>query len=296
MVSEKKFAPGEPACPNACKYCFVTEHDARRGIWNKNPIAGINRACTYINVPPWVDSDPAAAEKFFNFPWEILKGDFVGFTAISDPFWPKLDKYLWHFIEKTSPLAKAVTCVTKWPLTENQMQKLSRYKNFFLVVGITGNNPPVEKFSISQHLKTLTRAKQLKIKVLPIIHPYIAGVSDLSFLPELKKIGYDYISVKGFRYCHDRMSQWLPTDSQNLYRHRENEEILIEDGWRDKVAAAGLKLLSPQVWYRQQAQDNEPHLSKEEAANLVAKIMKLANVTSSADSEKVKQAAIARRL
>lgn len=274
----------------------MTEHDARREIWNKNPMAGINRACTYINVPPWVNTDSVAAKKFFNFPWEILKGDFVGFTAISDPFWPKLDKYLWHFIEKTAPLAKAVTAVTKWPLTERQLEKLSHYENFFLVVGITGNNPPIEKFSVPKHLQTLRRAKELKIQALPIIHPYIAGVSDLSFLPKLKEIGYDYISVKGLRYCHDRMSPWLPPASQNLYRHRENEEILIEDGWRDLVTAAGLKLLSPQKWYRQKAQQNEPHLCAEEAAALVAKVMKLANITSSADFEKVKQAAIARRL
>jgi len=81
------------------------------------------------------------------------------------------------------------------------MRKLARVENFRLVVGITGNHPPIERISVRQHLDTLRLAKEEGVPTLPISHPYISGISDLSFLPELKKLGYDEFDVKGLRYC-----------------------------------------------------------------------------------------------
>lgn len=86
-----------------------------------------------------------------------------------------------------SPLAKIVTCVTKWPIERETMVRLSRVPNFMMVVAITGNHPPVEKIPVRKHLETLALAKELGVQALPISHPYIAGLSNLSFLPELKK-------------------------------------------------------------------------------------------------------------
>ena len=133
-----QFRPGKPACPVSCKYCFITEHDTRREVWNSNPIAGINKACTYINVPPWIGEDRQTRERFETFPWEILKGDFVGFTAITDPFWPRIDTWLKLFLKKVSPVAKIVTCVSKWLLSREQMEMVSQYPNFFWLSGSRG--------------------------------------------------------------------------------------------------------------------------------------------------------------
>ncbi len=293
---KQQFVPGKSACPVACKYCFVTEHDARREVWNNNPVAGINKACTYINVPPWINEDKVIQGRFVSFPWDTLKGDYVGFTAITDPFWPKLENWLRLFLEKVSPVAKIVTCVTKWPLTRPQMELVSRYPNFFLVVGITGNHPPIERVSVMEHLHTLALAKEYGVRVLPICHPYIAGVSDLSFLTELRALGWYEISVKGFRYCHTRMSSWLPKSSQKYYIGKEDEEVLPEDGWREKIRAAGFGLLSPQEWYLQEGAKMGPHLTNNEAEGLVKRVFELANITSSASNEEVMKAAIRRRL
>jgi len=290
------FRPGKPACPVSCQYCFITEHDTRREVWNTNPIAGINKACTYINVPPWIGEDKATADRFENLPWEILKGDHVGFTAITDPFWPRLERWLRIFLEKVSPVAKIVTCVSKWPLSRKQMELVAQYPNFFLVVGITGNQPPIESVSVRKHLETLTLAREYGVRALPISHPYIAGVSDLSFLSELRDLGYDEISVKGLRYCHARMSSWMPKSSQQYYIGKEDEEILPEDGWREKIYEAGFSLLSPKQWYLREGMKFEPHLSKEDAGRLVGRVLELANVTSSSSSEAVRKAAIERRL
>lgn len=291
-----KFSAGKPACPVSCQYCFITEHDTRREVWNTNPIAGINKACTYINVPPWIGEDETTRERFENFPWEVLKGDHVGFTAITDPFWPRIDRWLQLFLEKVSPVAKVVTCVSKWPLSREQMEMVSQYPNFFLVVGITGNHFPVEKVTVRQHLETLALAKEYGVRALPISHPYIAGVSDLSFLSELRDLGYNEISVKGLRYCHFRMSSWMPESSQQYYVGREDEEVLPEDGWREEVFETWFSLLSPKQWYLREGMDFEPHLPREEAKKLVDRVLKLANVTSSSSNEAVREAAIQRRL
>jgi hypothetical protein len=294
--AEYKFEAGSPACPVACRYCFITEHDRRREVWNAQPLAGLNKATTFVNVSPWINENPEEQARFLGFPWEILAGDFVGFTAVSDPLWPELDKYLWQFLERVSPLAKVVTCVSKWPVTRETMVRLARVPNFMLVVTITGNHPPIERVSVRKHLETLALAKEMGVTALPISHPYIAGVSDLSFLPELKALGYDEFDVKGFRYCDARMRSWLPEQARRHYVGREDEEVLPEDGWRERVTDAGLTLLSPRQWYLREGLSRSPHLSRPEAEACVAKVMELANVVSSGTNADVVEAAIQRRL
>jgi len=292
----RKFRVGEPACPIACKYCFITEHEKRREVWNRNPIMGVNKACTFVNVTPWISEDPLEQERFKNFPWEMLKGDFIGFTAITDPFWPKIEKYLWEWIEKGGEVAKLTTCVTKWGISRELMKKLSTYQNFFLVLGITGNWQ-IEKVSLKTHLRTLEFAKEFNVPCLPISHPYIAGLSDLSFLSQVKKLGYDYFDVKGLRYCSLNMSSWMPEASKPFYTGKEDQEILPEDGWREKVSDAGLELLSPRQWYMKESllRDLKPKLSQTEALILVNKTFEFANIVSS-DILNVKKSAIERRL
>jgi len=290
-----KFKAGKSACPVACKYCFITEHDTRREVWNRNPLVGLNKATTFVNVAPWIADSPSDEARFYSFPWEVLQGDFVGFTAITDPFWPKLERYLWHFVEQVSPLAKAVTCVTKWPIKRDVMQKLAQLPNFMMVVAITGNRPPIERIETQKHLETLALAKELVVPTLPISHPYISGVSDLSFLSELKSLGYDEFDVKGFRYCDAQMRSWLPEASRQHYIGREDEEVLPEDGWRHKVADAGLSLLSPRQWYLREALERKPCVDQQTAEMLVARVMEMANVVSS-DQPGVWDAAVKRRL
>lgn len=290
-----EFRSGAPACPVACRYCFITEHDLRREVWNKNPIAGLNKACTFINVPPWIAEDEYSQKQFREFPWEILKGDFVGFTAITDPFFPKIDKYLWEWVEKASPFAKLLTCVSKWPISRKTMEKLSSIPNFYLVLGITGNGG-LERVSMSKHLETLSLAKEYEVPCLPIAHPYIAGVSDLWFLPEIKNLGYEFFDVKGLRYCASNMAKWMPESSKHWYEGKEDLEILPEDGWRDRVAEAGLSLLSPRQWYGQQGLLLSPKLDRALATELVAKVADLANIVTSGTTNDVIRAAIDRRL
>jgi hypothetical protein len=126
-------------------------------------------------------------------------------------------------------------------------------------------------------------------------HPYISGVSDLSFLPELKGLGYDEICVKGLRYNPDTMGEWMPDSSKPLYEGRGIEETLPEDGWRNLVADAGLSLLSPKQWYWRDGFEKSPQLNRPEATQYVSELMSMAQIASSSPGE-VTESAIARRL
>ena len=279
-------------CPIDCKYCVITKVDSRRDLWNKHTIIGINKAVTILNPPPDMN-DEQAVKEFYAFPLDLFEGDYVGFNAISDPFWGIYEKELDYFLENVSPRAKLITCVTKFPISDKTFIKLAKYKNFRLIVSITGLDS-IEKSNTQSRLLNLRKAKEYGIEAFPICHPYIAGMSDLSFLSELKSIGYDYIDVKGLRYNHQNMSSWMPKTSQKYYIGTNENEILPEDGWREKLIQEGFELKSLKSWYRK---DNlTPKLTLEDAKEKVHQILKFANITSSDTDQAVIAAAIQRRL
>lgn len=292
---EFKFEVGKPACPIACKYCHVTELDANRtAAWSKGLI-GVNKACTFANVPPWITDDSRTQEKFYKFPWHLLKGDYAGWTAVTDGFMPSLRPYFWDWIEQVCSVAKLITVVTKWSISKEFMKELSQIPNLFLVITITGAES-VEKIRTSTHLKSLALAKEYNVKCLPICHPYISGVSDLSFLPKVKSLGYEEICIKGLRYNPGTMGAWMPANSKLLYENNGIEEILPEDGWRQRVQDAGLSLLSPKQWYARESVSYNPKLNLAEATKAVEELLLLANIASSSSHDEVKQSAIKRRL
>lgn len=170
---------------------------------------------------------------------------------------------------------------------------LSKYPNFRLIVSITGLDG-IEGTSTESRLKTLARAKEYGIKAFPLCHPYISGMSDLSFLKPLKELGYDEIDVKGFRY-NPRFDGWMNKRSIELYRGSNEDEVLIEDGWREKVIESGLKIVSLKDWYKMQNLTT-PKLTREDAELKVREVMKMANITSSGTDEEVFESSVQRRL
>jgi len=281
-------------CPVGCEYCVITKVESRRELWNERTILGINKAVTILNPPPDLINEEAVRE-FYDFPIELLEGDIVGFNGISDPFWPKYRNELNYFLDKVSPIAKLVTCVTKFNPDNEILDRLAEIPNFRLIVSITGLDS-IERTKTSDRLDLLERAKERGIEAFPVIHPYIAGMSDLSFLKRLKELGYNDIDVKGLRYNHETMSCWMPESSQMFYKGSHENEILPESGWREQVSQAGLNLVSLKNWYRKGFDELTPKLSQEEAEGLVGQILQKANITSSDTDMAVVQAAIARRM
>lgn len=291
---KEQFGVHGHGCPIGCEYCVITKVESRRELWNEKTILGLNKAVTILNPPPDLKNEQAARE-FYDFPVELLRGDFVGFNAISDPFWPKYRKELEFFLEKVAPIAKLITCVTKFNPPNEILDRLAEFPNFRLAVSITGLDG-LERTKTGERLNLLERAKQKNIQAFPVIHPYIAGVSDLSFLPRLKELGYEEVDVKGLRYNPETMSSWMPDSSKAYYEGTGEQEVLPEDGWREKVEQAGLKLTSLKNWYRRGFEDMTPKLTQDEAEKLVNEIIKRANITSSDTDKSVVEEAIKRRM
>ena len=115
-------------------------------------------------------------------------------------------------------------------------------------------------------------------------------------MTRLKEIGYEEVDVKGLRYNSDTMSSWMPDSSKIYYEKTGEREILPDDGWREKINQAGLKLTSLKDWYRRGFEDMTPKLTHDEAEKLVKEIIKRANITSSDTDKSVIEEAIKRRM
>lgn len=282
----------EAACPVACRYCVITQVGYRAEAWRVRFLIGLNKAVTILN-PPRDRDDASALASFYRFPLELLEGDRVGFNAISDPFWPKYRSELEWFLDSVAPIAKAITCVTKFPVSAVLMKRLSTIPHFQLNVSITGLDG-IEATTTKSRLRTLALAREYGVAAFPTIHPYIASMSDLSFLPELTRLGYTAVDVKGLRY-DPAMNVWMPPGTRVHYAGTEGQEILPEDGWRERIADAGLQLQSLRAWGAEYSRST-PSLSREEAEKRVAELLGYANITSSDTNDAAVAAAIERRL
>ena len=278
-------------CPVGCKYCAVSQIDCRRSLWNKSTLIGINKAVTFINPPPDI-TNKAEVERFYNLDPGLFEGDILCFNAISDPFWQKYHCELDYFLCTFNKVAKIMTCVTKMPVPEKLMEKLSSYRNFRLIVSITGLEQ-LEKTTTKSRLKTLELAKKYKVEAFPLCHPYIACMTDLGFLSALKALGYNEIDIKGLRY-NPRFNEWLPENAVHLYEGSDEKEILIND-FEEELNKSGLKKVSLKEWYKKQ-ELRTPSLDYETARLKVTEVFKMANITSSDTDKQVFDAAVQRRL
>lgn len=289
-----KVAGMQYGCPVGCEYCVVTNVESRADLWRDDDSApSINKAVTIIN-PPLDRSNTEAIDRYYAMSPELFRGDIVGFCANSDPFWPRHRRELEHFLDTIAPETKIATCVTKWKVPDVVLERLASIPNFRLIVSITGLDA-IEGTSTEDRLSVLRRAQEHGVKAYPIIHPYIAGMSDLSFLPALKDMGYEAVDVKGLRY-DPSMDSWMPPEVQTYYRAFGNDEALIEDGWREQLATAGIELKGLKSWYKAEAADRGPHLTPEEATVAVRKVLGMAHITSSDTDDAVVAAALERRL
>lgn len=274
-------------CPVKCKYCAVSEVRYRAKQWEKKWIIGLNKAATILN-PPLDMNNHRAVKWFYKFDLSLLDGDKVGFNAITDPFWSKYSSELAYFLERVPERSKAVICVTKFPITRTHMRYLAKIPNFLLNVSITGLDK-IERTKTKSRLQTLEIAKEYGVKAFPIIHPYIHGMSDLSFLPKLKEIGYDYADIKGLRY-DPVMDSWMPNDIAQQYRNFSHTEALLGN-FQQQLDDAGITVFPLKKWTDVNMR-KKPSVSEEVAIESVKRLVQIGNITSSATDEEVIKARI----
>lgn len=286
------FTPGNPACPIACKYCFITEHDARRDVWNKKRLVGVNKACTFVNVSPWINEDINEQQQFADLNYDLLYGDIIGFTAITDPFWPKIEKYLLQWAEKSEEKGKLITLVTKWPLNKRQINLMARFKSLKIVYGV--GTESLEKVHVNKKIKALELLKDLSIPTLPICHPYIEGFSNLEVFKEIYKIGYTIADVKGFRADFERMT-FLQEKQRKIYTGISEELIGGEQRFQKILEEYGLTMISPRKWYHQEIAYPERKVEKQKAIDDFQELSTMGNLLSS-DPENLQSSYLERRI
>jgi DNA repair photolyase len=175
-------------CPVQCKYCMVTQIDSRREQWEVKPTYGINKTLFFINSKP--------NSMLPTIPTRWLDYEYVGYQGTSDPFWSVHEYGLHEICElSVSTEMRSLVLVTKMEEAASALSWLKQYKKVKLVVSITGLDL-LERTTTASRIKTIQKAKELEIPVLPLIHPYIHGVSNLGFLKTLAKEGVEYVSLK----------------------------------------------------------------------------------------------------
>ena len=168
MPEYGKLTQGTYGCPVGCKYCVVTEVERRNRQWRASSLLGVNKSVTILNPPPNLGNE-VARRSFYEFPLELLRGDIVGFNGISDPFWPKFRAELDYVLREVPRVAKILSLVTKFEVTDEEMARLAEIPNVRLTVSITGLDT-LENTSTRSRLRTLARAKQYGVRAFPIVH------------------------------------------------------------------------------------------------------------------------------
>ena len=115
-----------------------------------------------------------------------------------------------------------------------------------VVFSMTGLDT-LEQTKTADRLNAMIRLRDAGVETHAIIHPYIHGYSDLSFLKEFRSAGFTEIGLKGFRYNPSTMNlAEIPERILKQYRGNEDEEnIGIQDAARviteEGLRVAGLR-------------------------------------------------------
>jgi len=283
----------QPGCPIGCKYCMVTHIDARRNQWEKKHRWGINKTLLFLNRLP---EEPPVKEMKIN--QDLFAGEYVGFQGITDPFWPLFTDDVKYMVELAhSSRMRKLVLVTKWSMSKKQLDVFQGQQKAVLVVSITGLDM-LEKTTTTERLKVIEAALSLGIDIIPLIHPYIHGLSNLSFLPELAALGIKEVSVKGFRYNDQWMGNWgrrlIPEIERLIYSSKQEQEIMLGSEYvAQKLEESGLINVSFREWVHRS--NGVGGVSLEEAQSALDALMPDC-VISSSDPENVYQAAIKRRI
>lgn len=270
-------------CPVNCLYCMASRIDKRKQYWEGGEKIGMNKSCTFINRFP---TDPPL--KDMNIPWDLLDGEYVGFQGITDCFWNQYYEDLEWLVDKIlNSKIKKIVLVSKIPVTERHIELLKKLKDRVVVIySITGMDA-LENTKTADRLDAIKRLKENGIDVLPIVHPYIDGYSDLSSFETLKNIGIKYVSWKGFRYNPENMSdlsKYIPASILEQYEKDEDEVLIGNDTIQKKADENGLEYVDLKEYIQR---PNSMHGVPEEVARI--QVNELAKHVVFSTSDKSKQ-------
>jgi DNA repair photolyase len=276
------------ACPVSCRYCMAAKIDARSRFWNGSYRIGANKTCTFVNRFP---GDPPLSR--MDIPWNLMRGELLGFEGASDCFWDVYDADLRWLLDRLDDFGiQRLVLTTKIPVTERQAAMLCG-KRVCVIYSVTGLDA-LERTTTDSRIEAMSRLRELGIETHPLIHPYIYGYSDLSFLPKLARAGFHEAAVKGFRYNSRAMnlSGIIPDEILSRYKGDESEESIGLDHAKEAMKESGIMPVPLRSFLRP---EKEYAVPEAEAKRDSEALIKRCVISSSANVKAVVDAMIARR-
>lgn len=211
-------------CPVDCKYCLLSKIEKRRAGWDNGKRIGVNNTNVFLGRLP---GDPPIDKMGFDF--SILENDFVGF-GIVDCFWDKFRDDLKFMLDNLDNFKiKRLVLISKIPV-DDELVSLLKDKRVLVVYSMTGLDKytGLENTTTADRFLSIEKLVKAGIDTFPLIHPFIMGVSDISFLSNLKSIGINDFGFKGFRYNKETMpevTKLIGYDTLKLYETTNEDEV-----------------------------------------------------------------------
>lgn len=211
-------------CPVDCKYCLLSKIEKRRAGWDNGKRIGVNNTNVFLGRLP---GDPPMDKMGFDFP--ILENDFVGFGII-DCFWDKFRDDLKFMLDNLDNFKiKRLVLISKIPV-DDELVSLLKDKRVLVVYSMTGLDKytGLENTTTADRFLSMEKLVKAGIDTFPLIHPFIMGVSDVSFLSNLRDIGINDFGFKGFRYNRETMpevTKLIGYDTLKLYETTNEDEV-----------------------------------------------------------------------
>lgn len=211
-------------CPVDCKYCLLSKIEKRRAGWDNGKRIGVNNTNVFLGRLP---GDPPMDKMGFDF--SILENDFVGFGII-DCFWDKFRDDLKFMLDNLDNFKiKRLVLISKIPV-DDELVSLLKDKRVLVVYSMTGLDKYIglENTTTADRFSSMEKLVKTGIDTFPLIHPFIMGVSDVSFLSNLRDIGINDFGFKGFRYNKETMpevTKLIGYDNLKLYETTNEDEV-----------------------------------------------------------------------
>lgn len=211
-------------CPVDCKYCLLSKIEKRRAGWDNGKRIGVNNTNVFLGCLP---GDPPIDKMGFDF--SILENDFVGF-GIVDCFWDKFRDDLKFMLDNLDNFKiKRLVLISKIPV-DDELVSLLKDKRVLVVYSMTGLDKytGLENTTTADRFLSMEKLVKTGIDTFPLIHPFIMGVSDVSFLSNLRDIGISDFGFKGFRYNRETMpevTKLIGYDTLKLYETINEDEV-----------------------------------------------------------------------
>lgn len=211
-------------CPVDCKYCLLSKIEKRRAGWDNGKRIGVNNTNVFLGR---LLGDPPMDKMGFDF--SILENDFVGF-GIVDCFWDKFRDDLKFMLDNLDNFKiKRLVLISKIPV-DDELISLLKDKRVLVVYSMTGLDKytGLENTTTADRFLSIEKLVKAGIDTFPLIHPFIMGVSDVSFLSNLRDIGINDFGFKGFRYNRETMpevTKLIGYNTLKLYETTNEDEV-----------------------------------------------------------------------